>query len=469
MTKSSAIMLAGLVSLTFLAKPVLAGGVDWKGQYRFEYFDINSTDLDEGGAKAAFIHRLNLRPHIIAADGIRIVTNMELLGNSIYPNDQVGAWFGNSAHGDQLLRRQQGVSQLAIREVYLRWEQEHAELIVGRAPLQFGLGAFYNEGAGAFDHFSDNYDMISYKIHVGNLLVQPILTTVQDSSVHRGAGTNDQMINLSYNNEDAKAQFGVLYRNRLSAPTNVPVTARPRLYDEAAIIGNYKVNNSHIYFARAWETFSFQLEGGFESGPTGFQAANGDAIELGGYGVNLEFEYRPLSSSWNYKLLTGIISGDDPNTTRYEGFQLHRNYEIAFLLGNHPMGRYDALTSGRQRSRYQVGPGFARLPNYQVLDEETMGNMIYFAPQFNRAIGDKWTWTNRIAIAQTQVNASTQTGVSQDLGWEYDIGLKYQPYERFQWITEIGMFAPGQAFAEGALGHPTKMVFGWQTRAAIDF
>jgi hypothetical protein len=451
-----------------LSLSVKAGGVDWRGQYRFEYFDVSSTDLNEGGAKAAFLNRLNLRPQIIAADGLRVITNMEVLSNSLYPNDQVGAWFGSSVQNDQLARRQQAASQFAVREAYLRWEQEHAELIVGRAPFHFGMGTFYNSGMGAFDHFSDNYDMISYKIYVGNLLIEPILTTIQDKSIQRSGGANDQMIHLFYDNQDAKAQFEILYRNRTAPTQNEILANRPSLYNEAAIIGDYKVNFTHLYFARYWETFSFKLEGGVESGPTGLQAANLDPIELGGFGVSLELEFKPVSSIWDYKILTGVVSGDDPTTSKYEGFQLHRNYDIAFLLGNHPMGRYDVLTSNRQRTRNQSSP-FALLPNDSVLDEETVGNMIYFAPQFNRALSDRWKWTNRIALAQTQVKASTQSGVSSELGWEYDIGLKYQPYERFQWVTELGVFSPGQAFAEGALGHPTKMVWGWQTRAAVDF
>jgi hypothetical protein len=103
-----------------------------------------------------------------------------------------------------------------------------------------------------------------------------------------------------------------------------------------------------------------------------------------------------------------------------------------------------------------------------VLDEETIGNMFYLAPQFNRSLSDKWKWTNRLALAQMQINPSNQANVNSFLGWEYDMGLKYQPYERFQWVTEIGVFAPGAAFAEGALGHPTRTIWGWQTRAVID-
>lgn len=453
--------------LTILAQSARAGGVDWKGQYRFEYFDISSTDLDDGGAKAAFLNRLNLRPHIIAGDGLRIITNMEVFSNPLYPNDQVGVWFGSQVQNDQVHRRQQGVSQLVIREAYLRWEQEHAELIVGRAPFQFGMGAYYNAGLKGFDHFSDNYDMISYKIYVGNLLIQPILTTVQDESVERAGGTHDQMIHLLYNNQDARAQFGVLYRNRTAPAGSVNVSSRPAVYNEAAILGDYKVTNSHLYFARDWETFGFRLEGGFESGSTGYQTSGGESIELGGYGVSLEFDYRPESSAWDYKLLTGIVSGDDPKTARYEGFQLHRNYEIAFLLANHPLGKFDALSSSRQRSRNPSSP-FSVRSNDRVLDEETIGNMFYLAPQFNRSLSDKWKWTNRLALAQMQINPSNQANVNSFLGWEYDMGLKYQPYERFQWVTEIGVFAPGAAFAEGALGHPTRTIWGWQTRAVID-
>jgi hypothetical protein len=444
---------------------IFAGGVDWRGQYRFEYIDVSSSYLDGSGAKAVFLNRVNLRPHIIAADGLRVISNIEIFGNTLYPHDQMGSFFGQFVQSDQTLRLNQASVSPVVREAFLRWEQEHAELILGRSSFQFGMGAFYNAGLAPGDHFSDNYDMISYKVYMGNLLIQPILAVVNKGHTEKSGGSFDQMLHVLYHNQDSQSQLGLLYRKRKSS---FGENDSLRGYDSATLSADWQSSHSHVYFARNWDVFGLKVEAGFEGGSTGLLSQEGQSIDLGGYGVTTELEYRPQQSSWKYKLLMGLVSGDDPSTAKDEGFQLHRNYNIAFLLGNHPLGRYDVLTSSRQRSSLPNHNGLR--PNHTVLDEEAVGNMIYLAPQFYRSISDKWVWTNHFVFAATQTNPSlSQTQLSSSLGWEYDVGLQYQPYDRFRWNTELGFFLPGQAFAEGDLNHATQMVMGLQTRISIEF
>lgn len=448
-----------------------ATSINWQGQYRFEYFDISSIDLSGQQPKAAMLHRLNLRPELIAADGFRVIGNIEVLPNSLYPEGQVGMLLGQQGVTGADRRAQPGFAPL-IRELYLRWEQEYGEFHVGRTPLQFGIGAYYNDGTGLFDHFSDQFDMVGYKIFMGNMLIHPMIARVTEGGLSSTQRTTDQILKLHYDNQDAQAELGILYRKRL-APQLVANSAATYSADtnpsylNATVTGGYDVTYQHFYFARKWTEFSFRMEAGNESGSVGLAAANGEAITLAGFGLSLEFDYKPQDSKWSHRVLTGIVSGDNPNTSVYEGFQLHRNYDLAFLVTNHPLGRFDAFKSNRLRSR---DANNALMNASQVLDEEQVGNLMYIAPQFNRRMSDKLTWTNRLFWGQL-VNSSSVGGQqgSQEIGFELDMGLAYRPNERVTWLNEIGLFAPGAAFKEGANEHPVQLIYGWQSRFVVAF
>lgn len=462
------LILSSLVLQGFVAQ---ATSINWQGQYRFEYFDISSIDLSGRLPKATLLNRLNLRPELIAADGFRVIGNIEVLPNTLYPEGQVGMLLGQEsvAHADR--RAQPGFAPL-IRELYLRWEQEYGEFHVGRSPLQFGTGSYYNDGTGLFDHFSDQYDMVGYKIFLGNMLLHPMIARVSEGGLSSVRRTTDQILKLNYNNQDAKAQIGILYRKRFSpqvvanSATTYSSVVNPA-YSNATVTGDFDVTYQHFYFARQWTEFSFRMEAGNEAGAVGLTAANGESINLAGYGLNIEFDYKPQESKWSHRILSGIVSGDNPNTVQYEGFQLHRNYDLAFLITNHPVGRFDVFKSSRQRSR----TGTNAITNVsEVLDEEQVGNLFYLAPQFNRSLSDKLTWTNRLFWGQL-VNAVSNSGqtLANDIGIELDMGLTYRPNERVTWLNEVGLLAPGSAFKEGANNHPNKFIYGWQSRFVVTF
>lgn len=461
------LMTAGVLS----SLTAQATSINWQGQYRFEYFEISSVDLSGQLPKAAMIHRLNLRPELIAADGFRVIGNIEALPNTLYPEAQVGMLLGqqNVAHADR--RAQPGFSPL-IRELYLRWEQEYGEFHVGRTPLQFGLGAFYNDGTGLYDHFSDQFDMVGYKIFMGNMLIHPMIARVTEGGLTSTQRTTDQILKIHYNNPDAQAELGILYRKRFAPQlvansANIYNTAINSAYLNTTVTGGFDVTYQHFYFARRWTEFSFLMEAGNESGSVGLSASNGEAINLAGFGLSLEFDYKPQESKWSHRLLTGLVSGDNPNTSQYEGFQLHRNYDLAFLVTNHPLGRFDIFKTNRMRSR---DASHAPINGAQLLDEESLSNLFYLAPQFNRKVSDKLTWTNRIFWGQL-VNTMAVSGQSsaQDIGFEFDTGLAYRPNERVTWLNELGLFSPGAAFKEGANEHPVQLIYGWQSRFVVTF
>ena len=119
----------------FLTQTAMAMAVDWSGTYRFEYTEIDKTNLSPGGGRKSYLlSHLNLSPKIIAADGVNIVANFEVLGNANYPHSQVGQQFGSGANAgtaanmdgssSNVTSQNQGSSNLQVRELYATFNQE---------------------------------------------------------------------------------------------------------------------------------------------------------------------------------------------------------------------------------------------------------------------------------------------------------------------------------------------------------
>ncbi|MFN7729620.1 MAG: hypothetical protein ACK5P7_10730 [Bdellovibrio sp.] len=471
----------------FLTQTAMAMAVDWSGTYRFEYTEIDKTNLSAGGGRKSYLlSHLNLSPKIIAADGVHVVANFEVLGNANYPNSQVGQQFGSGANAgtatnmngtsSNVTSQNQGSSNLQVRELYATFNQEYGSILVGRAPLQFGLGMSYNAGKGAFDHWGDIQDLVGYKFLIGNLSIMPMIGKPYDYSPAQGREVTDTMFDIQYNNAETESVFGLFYRTRTSSQSsndayNVFDSGVNPAYTSVLAASGWSTNHTNITLMRGWDSFKFRMEAGFDSGSTGIKTAGGQEIKINGYGIALELDFP--KTDWKWLVKTGLVSGDNPTTDNFEGYQMDRNYDVAFMMFNHPMGGYDVLTSRVQRNR-DASCTTVPCPTYaneEALDEEAISNTVYFSPRFTISFGDKLDWRNTLTYAQVQTNPSRvlNSDTSKDLGFEWDTALVYRPYERVQWVNEIGLFSPGSAFKEGSVGRDAGFTYGFQSKAAISF
>lgn len=470
---------AALLGMTLFGQSAAAMSLDWSGHYRFEYTEVSSTTLaDPAGRKAYILHNLVLSPRIIAADGIEVVSQFSVLGNPSYPGSQVGQTYGigvnrGTATGmaganSNVMGRNAGFSTMEVRQLYMLVNQEFAQITVGRAPIEFGLGMTYNAGNGAFDHWGDTMDLVAYKFLVGNLSLTPMIGKPYDYSVAQGRDVTDLMLDVTYNNVETESTFGVFYSSRTSSQASND--AGNALSGTTS--GNYSVRNTNVLLARGWQSFKFKVEAGFSEGNTGLKAGSED-IRVNGYGIVAEMQFPRANSNWDWKLRTGVVSGDNPTTPNFEGYALNRNYDLAFLMFNHPLGGYDIFRSAYQRQRDVncTTPVCPTSANDEALDDDAVSNTIFINPSFTYTIGEKWSWRNSFLYAQLQTNSSTVAGndVSKDLGFEWDTSLIYKPNSRFQWVNQVGILMPGAAWKEGSVDRDANLTYGIQTKAAISF
>lgn len=464
----------------FLFVPAaFAGDIEWSGNYRFEGVKIENADMTTlEKNKQYMLHHLVLSPKITAYDGLTINGRFDILNSAAYPNSQLGQFFGSgigqpagtTADTNDVLSDRQAAEMLVVNHLYLTYAHEFGVLTVGRAPIHFGLGMSYNAGNGPFDHWLDNRDMVAYKFSTGNLSFTPAFAKVVEDDIGFEDDIDDYMIQMMYENPDTELKLGVMYRNRHAARHGNDIPGAPVFGDGAStspqgLVG-FEGEYWNLFFQR-WvgSSFKFGIEIASQKGETGV-TATGAAVELDGYGIAMEMDWMPKDAKFNFGLKAGVASGDDANTTNsYEGFMFDRNYDVAFLLFNHPMGQFDIFRTAGNRITTPTNP--QEMPSSRA-DEETISNVFYVAPTMKYKWSQKFDTQLGLTYAQLNSDPLSAVNVEKAVGFEVDITLTYKPYDNVQWVNRMGLFSPGAAF-EGGGAFVTDSIWGLETKAAITF
>jgi hypothetical protein len=463
----------------------LAGDIKWEGTYRFEGVKVFNPSLQDGGNnKAYFLHHLMLRPQFQAYDGLTIHSRFDILNSSGFPNDQLGQVFGagvnsnvgtpgvnnqTNASNSNTISGQQGFGGLAVNELYANWVHEFGVLTVGRAPMHFGLGMNFNGGFGVFDHWLENRDLIAYKVVFGNISVMPVIAKSYEGDLGQEDDVNDYILQLEYSNPETDLEVGLIYQARRStSQPNSNDTPTPPFGATAAQTSNYEVDSYNVFLSQWVDSVKVAFEVGFMSGSTGL-SVNGAEIQHDALGGALELIYHPEASNWGFNLDMGYASGDDPTTANtFEGYIFDRNYDVAFLLFNHPMGTQDFFRTSYLNNISATGAAVIPDPT-NSFDTEAISNTIYasFATHYKWA-DEKFDFESRLTYAQLAQDPFN-SGVDSNVGFEVDLSLKYEPFKGFQWINRAGIFLPGAAFEGGTNNFPVNNAYGFETKAAISF
>lgn len=449
------------------------GDLEWSGLYRFEAYHINNSELTKDGHRKEYgLHHLILRPRIVASDGLMIHSQFNIFNadGATYANSQMGQIWGhgvgagqgntNNAQDSNALSGHQKSETIAVNELYLTYNHAFGSLIAGRAPLHFGLGMNFNAGKGLFDHWLENRDLVGYKVVFGNLSFFPMYAKVSEGAINRSDDVTDYIMHLQYENPETDLEMGVIYHHRRAsdAGSDAPFTE----------LGG--VNNNSKISARTWglyalrneETIRLGVEAAFQDGNIGVRTADGREVTQNGFGLAGEFEWRPQISKWKWGTRAGYATGDDPTTNdKYEGFIFSRNYDVAFLMFNHPLGKEDLLRT----SAYGGGPEGNVVT---TTDTETISNVFYLSPYFKYQWRDNMFMTTTLTTGWLGTNPIQGRDVKKDLGFELDLALTFEPRRGVQWVNELGLLFPGGAFEAGGQYDP-GFTFGFASKAAISF
>jgi hypothetical protein len=482
----------------------MAADIEWSGLYRVEGVSRYKPDLANGDRGIDYgLQHLILRPKIIASDGFTIRSQFDVFNNSDYPQSHLGQVWGSSLHksdngtnpplfdrstihsgdGSNVISQTGSAGDIEVTQLYLTWDHEFGSLIVGRAPLQFGLGMTYSAGMGMFDHFYNTLDMVGYKVVLGNIFVMPMIGKSSGGALDRNDDVHDYLVQAQYDAPENDVELGVMYhlKNSNDQGSDAPITdasGNSILGGTGASYSSVNIQTINVYALKDTPSFRLGAEFGFQNGQIGVQSNAGDHVGINSFGIALEMEYRPLESSWKYGIKAGYATGDDPTTQgTYEGFIFNRNYDVAFLLFNHQLGQFDVF-----RTRLIGGGGGS--PNYTSSastqneisspDIDAISNVMYFAPYTVWKMSDRWNMKGVLATGFLNVDptgslTSAGTG-SKDVGWEFDYSINFTPRKGIAWLNEVGVLVPGHAFSGSSTQNfQTSNSYGFQTRAAISF
>lgn len=477
---------AGLLTLCVIDSG-RAADITWNGTYRVEGVKVNSPELNSDKADKAYVlHHLVLRPKLIAADSLTLYARLDILNHptlGIAADGQVhsvaGDTIGNGpATSPAPVRgtdsnswgRTQRASMVAVTALYGSWAHEFGQFLVGRMPLQFGLGTAYNAGNGSFDHYIDTRDVVAYRMNLGNFYITPIMGKVNEGELGYEDDVDDYIFQLEYINHDTELQLGFLYNIRVAMGNDAPVSsAAATSYWGGAYTrsGTYKNNLMSFFFSQkpaSW--LRAKLEADVLSGDTGVINNQNKGVGLNAFGVAGEFEYLgSADSKWGSMFKFGLATGDDPDTNDiYEGFAFNRNYDVAMLMFNHPLGApgSDILRTGLVRDT-------TGRPSNQI-DSEAISNVLYFAPSISYRSKPNLSYGTTLIYGILNKDPFIgDVGAGRSLGYELDFSVSYKPVERMTWITEAAVLFPGDAWKGGTNAYETKTAYGIITKAAINF
>lgn len=504
-----------LCLLAVLGNQAFAADIEWSGLYRIEGASLYKPDLNDAGRQIDYaLQHFIMRPKIIASDGLTIRSQFDIFNNAQYPDSHMGQLWGNnprrnnpantttSADGSNVFSENGAAGTLDVSQLYLTWDFEYGSLIVGRAPLQFGLGMSYSAGMGNFDHWYDTLDMVGAKLVYGNFFVLPMIGKSSSGQIDRNDDVDDYLIQAQYENPEDDIEMGVIYHIRHASnqgsdapmntsydtngnPTGAPILGGPTPNNLSGV----NIQRLNVFALKDSPRWRLGAEVGYQQGETGIRSdANpnsGTRVTLSGLGIAGELEWRPEESDWKFGLKAGYASGSDPaNSNDFGGFIFNRNYDVAFMMFNHPMGQFDIFHTRL------IGGGGGRPDSPQEIsrtDVDAISNVIYIAPYINYRLNDKWSMKGILATGYlnqanyyedpyTTYNSSgmgtTTPGYvgsgARDLGYEFDYSVTFSPRKGITWINEAGFLFPGDAW-KGDGSFANGFAYGVQSRAAISF
>ena len=429
--------------------------LEWSGFYRLEGWHVDNPILVDGAeGKTYALHHLVLSPKVVISDTMVLHTRFDILNTSSPANNQVGQFWGVGTTVSE-----NGLAgQVEVSQAYLVFNQEFGSLVMGRTPVHFGLGMTHSSGTGIFDHWYDTRDLIGYKLMLGNFFVFPMVAKVEGLQVSE-FNNLDILIHAQYESLRMNLDAGIFYWSRhVSKGSNDANGSHS--YGTQEPIGSYSVRQLNLYFAKEIGAFRIAIEASQQSGPTGVPSdTTGQDIRLSGRGFAFEIDWTPKNrSQWDIGMDLGYASGDDLNTpNEYEGLIFDRNYDIALLMFNHPMGPRDSLQTSIVTRRTDESD----ITN--DVDMEAISNTTYFSPYVAYRLSEKWLMKGRVIMGWLNENPLTD----KSLGYEFNFHVTFSPNKYVNWVNGLGFFVPGPAFKGES--DPINITFGLTSGLAIHF
>lgn len=405
-----------------------------------------------------------------------------------------------------------GGGNINIRRLWVDLLTPVGKFRIGRQPSHWGLGIIQNDGNGMDANFGDTNDSVSYLTkydfrHGGTLVggfiynfafentVDPTLNTLEGGIGSNNSDTTQNVLFFLYQTDDFEVgTFGGV-RWRLAtknAPTTMAITNTGQVNGvcngacEGTLAAAGKDGNTLLYFTDfygkgTWRNYSLGVEAVYISG----KITTGIAIpaivltqaeqQTSTNPVTTPIEMEPeshasvfmaameLDAKYDFggevKLLGGYAQGDSsPLTGDINQFGFNKDYDIALMLFNEPMGTSPAVQLSDGRVILGQKPMSGNSINnaaYVALRYKHNFNVSGWLPQAKDfKLGIKgitaWAPANNLDLDFSQItgvpNLPHYLNTSKWYGFEIDVSAEATFFDYMKWVAQAGFFVPGSLY-----------------------
>ncbi len=436
------------VVFSFLSIEAYSRPIDWNGVLlmdttRINNYRMSKTNAGDTGSDANLVYGqeipngngneknasfqsyiLKLDPSIIINDSVSFKGSISTgYGNGGYLGDSPSrkkndnADFANALYYHNFSN---GGSNLNLTQFYTELFSDTATYVIGRQPVDWGMGAIFNKGRDHADRHVSIRDGVTAKLKLGNFMIAPHWAKINSANqLNSTTDVRDIGVALLYDNFERDIIFGVYYGKRKSA-SYVRASDQSSASNSGNALGGAEVKLIDIYLKKSFGKFEFQVEAPIMSGELGGVYNNDVTTKYKTSAILFESKYN-FNDDWQVGLNLGTVPGDDGQQTQFKALYLNPNYQIANLMFRYNLYAISDSENDNVYDSYIVNTNYLKLYlNYRI-------NAWKWNMAFIYAKAKEVAQTNKGSFNH-QTNTFIETPKStqkDDYGYEVDCGFNY--------------------------------------------
>jgi hypothetical protein len=549
---TSIALLAATTLAASLPQSAHALELDWSGKFRTEFHFIKNYTMD-GSATGSTVDNARIvtsttnypaptgavqnkypSGYYIPGGGSNNAT-FETLFLKLQPkaivNDNIVIksefWAGNPAYGlfgdaypytfdqRQFYSTQSRGAFFSAQRLWGEFTTDFGVITLGRAPLNWGLGVFWNAGDNLWDRYESTGDQIRLTSKFGSFSFSPGVAIYSTGNAlggactfTGGAGTNlctpglgsgsvaDYFIQLKYENLEEDFEGGVNFVRRIAGGSQDNGANPPNLANPGTGPQDPTSNTTASPFLstagmsyNTWDLYAQKKLGKLRlAAELPITSGKVAGVDYSTVAVAAEADWR-INDPWEMQIRGGRAPGQaGTSSTTVNGFKAYffnPNYKIGTILFN-----YQLLNLSGYMGPNTLNNPSANQSNLRSPFDNPITNATYLS-WTGLLHADKWTFNTGLLWAKANQTAKASDAFffntykrefearnspkdqGSSLGVEWDTGAAFQWDEYFMFRLDLGLLFPGDYFkysnAVSGADNATDTVFATVFRVGVNF
>ena len=207
-------------------------------------------------------------------------------------------------------------------------------------------------------------------------------------------------------------------------------------------LGSANVKLIDIYFKKVFGNLKLEMEVPIVTGEVGNIFGNGSSADFTSKAILAELEYK-YNNKWTFGAILGSVDGEDGNTSEFNAFYLHPNYQIANILFRY---NFSAVKNGETQSLYDsyiTNTQFVKLYAHYTMENWLWDFGLIYANALETAKSGKSAYNHTSHSTFTTGNSLNQ---ETSMGLELDAGFNYLWNNEIKIGASLGYSIPGDYY-----------------------